>query len=758
MLAALPLSAAWGQAASGYYRHGQMSMAAKNYDQAYADFRKALELKPDDVQYELATQRAQFAAANAHIQRGEQYKAAKQYPEAATEMQRAEAIDPANFIAGQELEAISDLMHPPAPLPGEPVGTTAANALEERLARAAGPTELGPVASTILKDFSANGDPRSAYLAAGKLAGLNVLFDSSSQGGYTNTGHVNLDLHNVSLLQVLRVLNIQTDSFYVPVTPNTILVANNNQQKHTEVDPTVLKVFYVKNVQASTDLTELAQAIRGLMQPQPHLMPVASINALVMRDTPDKVAMVQKLLDDLDKAPPEVVVDVRVLQVNRDLARDLGLLPPTSISIGLAAPQLNNTSSTTSTTSTTTGTTGTTGTTNSPTLNELTHLNSSNFTVTIPNATLNALLSDSNTQTIQEPQLRAIQGQKATLQIGQRIPVATGSFQPGIGGVGINPLVNTQFNYQPVGVNIDMTPQIHPDGSVLLKDRIEISDVDSFNNIGGIEQPVIGNRVIDHTVELQNGQSTILGGMMVTTVEHNVSGLPFLSDVPMFKYLFSTTHDETQHNEILIVMTPHIVRNLEVTAENRKAIDTGTQDDVALHELPQATLAVPGSAGDGTGPGPGGAAEAPAPPVNQPTAGAPTLAFSPAAAVATVGRPFTVELVVQNAREAYALTFQLNYDARVLQVQNISLGGFLSQDGQTPALVHREDPAGGSAQVSLSRPPNVAGIAGSGNVVTITFLPKAAGSSPLSLSRLGARNPQGAPTAMVAVPATVTVH
>ena len=753
-LAVWPAARAAAQApASAYYRHGVMSMAAKNYDQAYADFRKALEMKPGDVEYELATQRAQFAAANAHIQRGEQYKAAKQYPEAAVEMQRAAAIDPANFIANQELQAITDLMHPPPPPPGETVTSAAANSLTARLARAAGPTELGPVANTIIKDFTVNGDPRSAYTAAGKLAGLNVLFDSSSQGGYSNAGHVNLDLHNISLLQILRVLNIQTDSFYVPVTPNTILVANNNQQKHTDIDPTVLKVFYVKNVQAPTDLTELAQAIRGLMQPQPHLMPVSSINALVMRDTPDKVAMVQRLLDDLDKAPPEVVVDVRILQVNRDLARDLGLLPPTSFSLGLQAP---TTTTSSSSTTGTTGTTGTPATTNSPTLNELTHLNSSNFSVTIPNATLNALLSDSNTHTIQEPQLRAIQGQKATLQIGQRIPVATGSFQPGIGGVGINPLVNTQFTYQPVGVNIDMTPQIHGDSSVLLKDRIEISDVDSYNNIGGIQQPVFGNRVIDHTVELQNGQSTVLGGMMLNTVTHNVSGLPGLNEIPLFKYLFSSTHDETVHNEILVVMTPHIVRSLNITAENRRSLDTGTQQDISLHELPPATLAQPG--GPAAAPAPAAPAPA-APPAPSPAArGEPILGFAPAAITAAAGKPFTVQLAIQNARDAYALTFELNYDAKLLQVQSMNLGPFLSQDGQAPALVHREDPASGTAQVSLSRPPNVGGIAGSGNVVTITFLAKTTGTATLSLTRLGARNPQGAISPMQTTSATVTVH
>ncbi len=755
-LTVLALAGAFSLAAtpppSAYYRHGQMSMAAKNFDQAYADFSYALKLDPSNVQYEIAVQRARFSAANMHIARGAQYKAAKQYPEAIAELKRAIAIDPGNFIAGQELEAIQALLHPPAPAQGQPVGAAAERTLSERLASAAGPVTLGPVADVVVKSFSVNTDARNAYLAAGKLAGLNVLFDASSQGGYSNTSRVNLDLHNISLLQILRVLDVATDSFYTPITSNTILVANNNMQKHQEVDQTVLKVFYIKNVQQPTDLTELAQAIRGLMQPQPHIMPVPNINALIMRDTPDKVAMVQRILDDLDKAPPEVVVDVRILQVSRDLARDLGLLPPNSFSIGLQSTT-PSTSTSTSTTGTTTGATSTP--TNSPTLNELTHLNSNNFSVTIPNATLNAVLSDSNTHTIQEPQLRAIQGEKATLKIGQRIPVATGSFQPGIGGVGINPLVNTQFTYQDVGVNISMTPEIQGDTSVLLKEQLQISNVDSYNNIGGIQQPVIGNREIDHTIELQNGQSSVLGGMMTTTVTHNVSGIPGLSDIPLFKYLFSSTHDETQKSEILIIMTPHIVRSLHITPGDLRSLDTGTQDNIRLRELPPAALTHALSRAQGQAPA--AASAGPVAPV-PPAAAGPELVFAPPQVSAAAGATFRVQLDLRNVRNAYALSFQLNYNPQVLQVQAVNLGGFLSRDGKAPALVHREDAQAGFALVTLSRPPNVPGISGSGDVLTLTFLAKAPGQSPLTITRLGARDPSGNPAPLAAAAATVTVH
>lgn len=736
-----------GDKGQPYFRHGQLMMEQHNYDQAYVDFREAMRLAPNNVEYQIATHKAQFAAANGHIQQGEKLKAEKKYAEALKQFQFAATIDPANFIAQQEITNVENLIHPPPPPPGETVSEAQQNSLQARLARAAGPVELTPIANSVIRDFTVNSDPENAYRAAAKLAGLNVIFDTGGQGGYSNSGRVSLDLHNVTVMQILNVLNVQTNSFYTPITPNTILVANNNNATHQQVDPTVLKVFYLKNIQTTADLTEIAAAVRGLMQPQPHIMPVASIDALVMRDTPDKVALVQRVLDDIDKAPPEVVVDMRILQVSRDRARDLGLLPPTSIGVGLqtttpAAPTSG---------SGTSGGTATTPASALPTLNDLRHLSSSNYAVTIPNATLSALLSDTQTQTIQEPTLRSIQGQKAELQIGEKIPIATGSFQPGVGGVGINPLVNTQFQYQPVGVIINVTPQVQGDQSILLKEHIEVSSVNSFTDLGGIQQPIIGNNLIDHTIEVRDGQSIVLGGLNVNTITHNVKGLPGLSEIPLFRFLFSSEHNETVNNEVLIIETPHIVHKLNITPEDLQALYTGTQNDVHLRIAPPASAAAAVPAAGGSPEAEGAAPEAPPP-------GAPALEFAPASVQTQVGKTFQIKIAAHNATEAYAYTFQLNFNPKVLQLQSMSTGLFLQAGNKPLSMVYRQDAEHGTAQVSLSRPTGATGVSGAGDIITLTFLAKAAGTAQLSISRLGARSPKGAPQTYVSVPATVVVQ
>ena len=199
------------------------------------------------------------------------------------------------------------------------------------------------------------------------------------------------------------------------------------------------------------------------------------------------------------------------------------------------------------------------------------HINATNFAVTIPAATANFLLSDSSSKLIQQPQIRASDGQKASLKIGERVPVATGSFQPGIGGVGINPLVNTQFNYIDVGVNIDITPHVHGLDEVTLKLAMDISAVDSYQNIGGIQQPVIGQRKIEQDIRLKEGEVNILGGILESTQTKSLSGIPGLASIPLFKYLFAEESKEVKDNEIVFVLIPHIVRAADLTASNLQA-------------------------------------------------------------------------------------------------------------------------------------------------------------------------------------------
>src|SRR5207249_1585540 len=209
-------------------------------------------------------------------------------------------------------------------------------------------------------------------------------------------------------------------------------------------------------------------------------------------------------------------------------------------------------------------------------------LNATDFVVSLPSMTATALFSDANTKILQNPSIRSIDGQKATLKIGSRIPIATGSFQPGIGGVGINPLVNTQFQYLDVGVNIDVQPTVHLNGDVTLKVTMDISSQTNTVSIGGIDQPVISQRKIDHQIRLREGEVNLLGGIFEDQDQNSFTGIPGLGQIPVLKYIFGSEKIDHTKNEVVFIMIPHLVRDQDVSDLNLRPIDVGTDSVIEL--------------------------------------------------------------------------------------------------------------------------------------------------------------------------------
>ena len=608
--------------------------------------------------------------------------------------------------------------------------------------------ELAPI-SNVPINLKITEDSKVIYETVGKLAGINVLFDPD----YTSR-RIKIELNNVSLEEALQIIAVETKTFWRPVTPNTIFVAADNPAKRKDLEQVVIKTFYLTNLSQPTELQDVTNALRQILEIQ-RIQPLPSEGAIVVRGTPDQMALAQKLVSDLDRTKSEVVVDVAVMQINRDKSRTLGINPPTSGSV-----QLQQNVSSTTTTSTTTTTTPTSSTPSGINLNTFGNLNATDFTVTISQATATALFSDSTTKLIQKPQIRAIEGQKATLKIGQRVPVATGSFQPGIGGVGINPLVNTQFQYLDVGVNIDVTPRVHANGDVTLKITMEVSEVDGTSNIGGITQPIIGQRKIEHEVRLKEGEVNVLGGMMEDQQTKALTGFPLLSQIPILKYLFSQTTTDHSETETVFALIPHVVRKQELTELNQEALDAGTASAISIRRVshpvensPQ-TPAQPQSQSIQPAPAnpPAGQAAAPQP------APAPSFGFDPATITQTKGATFAVNVLLNGAQNAYSVPLQMSYDPKVLQVVNVSNGTLLSQDGQAVALVHRDDDTTGTLQITATRPPGANGISGQGTVVTVTFMAKAPGQSTLAISKGGMRDPGMQPTLVAGATANVTVQ
>lgn len=778
--------------ASSAYKKGVDAEALSHYEQAYEFYKQAFELKPKEIKYRAAFTRIRFYASAAHVHKGQLLRDQGQLDAALAEFQAGVAIDPANFYAAQELKRTQKMIEDRNNNSGQPEAKPEEKGLSALAQHAAGPVELRPISNTPIT-LRMTEDAKNVYTAIGKIAGLNVLFDPD----YTSR-RITIELNGVSLYQALEIVALESKTFWRPVTPNTIFIASDTPAKRKEIEQSVIKTFYLGNVSSPNDLQDAVNTVRQILDVQ-RIQQVTTQNAIVVRGTPDQIAMAEKLLGDIDKAKPEVVVEIAVMQVRRDKARTLGLQPPTSVSVQLAPNVTSTTSSTVSGSGGNTVTGSTSTGSNNVTLNTLANLNATDFQVTIPAASFSALMTDANTKLIQNPQIRALDNQKATLKIGDRIPVATGSFQPGIGGVGINPLVNTQFQYIDVGVNIDVTPRIHADREVTLKMTMEISNVTGQANIGGIQQPIIGQRRIEHEIRLKEGEVNLLGGILENSDQVSLNGWPGLAKIPILKYLFSQENKQSSENEIVFALVPHIVRGQDHTELNEQAVDVGTASGIELRRsenpqesqprvqpvnrpapvappTPQAAMQAPAATQPQSStptpvqavppitPQQGGLqspAASPPPGQEQPQgtlqAGNAVLSFEPAATNQQVNSTFVVNVSLSNANNVYSVPSQISYDPKILQLVNVSNGGFLGKDGQPVALVHRDDPSSGTLQVTATRPPGSGGVSGQGPVFSLTFMAKAAGQTTVSISRAGARDPAMQPIPVAGGQAMVTV-
>jgi general secretion pathway protein D len=777
LFSGIAVSSAQAQSAGSWNKRGQQAEARDDYDAAFEDYRQAHLKKPNDLRYRTSFESLRFKSANMHVDRGRVLRQSGDSDGAINEFARALQIDPGNQAAAQELQ----VMEKRTPQGGGPAGagnnpsaggppglrgnilvpgmgeeTPYQREMQREISTLDGPVTLQPVSDDPLTLHMVQ-DTEVVYQAICKAAGLNVIFDPE----YVPK-RIPVDLNDVSLPDALHIVGVLSGTFWKPVTSNTIFVAQNTRAKRTEDDDLAVQTFYLTNVSQQNDANEIMVAIRNLLDPGLKIYLVASQNALVIRGTPDELILAEKIINDLDRTKPEVVVDVAELEVSRQLERDIGITLPTSFGL---TPQYTNANVTTSTGTTTTTTTPTT-TTSGFTLNTLGNLNATNFAVTLGGGTVSALLSDSDTRLLQNPRIRATDGQHSSLKIGEKIPIATGSYSAGTAITTASLGVQTQFTYLDVGVNIDMTPTVHYDGEISLKMKVEVSAEDGQSTISGVTEPIISQRVADQVIQLKDGEPALLAGLMEVQDMKSVNGTPGLGELPILRYFFASTDKTQMTDDIVFLIIPHIVRESILTDENTRAIYTGTSQSVELlRKEPSVAPAMESSeAGPAPNSSPTSAANAASSmiakmaadskPVTQRklegmqmaadgtmTATPMTLAVTPGSSNQTVGSTFQVSITASNAHDLFAVPLQVQFDPKVLALVNVDAGDLMGKDGQSVALVHRDE-GNGALTISATRPTGAKGVDGQGSICTLTFKALAPGDSTLALTRIGTRDSQ----------------
>lgn len=766
----------------------------REYDKALEKYELALGSDTADINYQLMIRRVRFQAGQLHVNNGLKLRTDGKLDESLAEFNRAYTIDPASTSAELEVRRTLRMVEREKqrkeqggvePQHPEERGLTPAQAArkeaEQREADMTAPPELKPTPSQALDLKISNQPLKTLYETVGKMAAINVLFDSDLPADPNKK--LSLDLKNSQLEEALDYIALLTHTYWKPVSANTIFVTQESVTKRRDYEDHVTRVFYLNNITSPPELQEVMTAVRTVTNVR-NIFPVSSQNALVVRGTADQIELAEKIILDVDKPKSEVLVDMIVMEVNGDKTRNLAAtVAPGGLSMTAASTPSGGTTLA---------------------LNRIASLGLGDWTTTMPTALLQAALTDTRAKILTSPQLRGIEGQKASLKIGDRYPYASGSFSSPTANTSGVAYAQTQFQFADIGVNLDITPRIHGADEVTLQIEFEISNISQTIDVGGVSQPVIGQRKVNHVIRLREGEAALIGGLMQVTQTSTKSGWPGLMDIPILGKLFTKSITENKTEDLLVVLIPHIMRSPDLTAANVRAVASGNdqvwkvgyrhpaappaakpaapperspqpdaQPQAGVSVKPGETVAgpplnamapVPPSvppAGLPVAPPPEALPASPtaAQPANQPAetpleAISPELKETPQPAAAPsagvlmvaseaeikVGATVTVQVNVSNVKDLAAAPMRVKYDGALLKLVDAQAGGFLGELSKQVIFSEVRSRQGGETRIQLQRLAGAGGVGGSGTLLTLKFEAKSAGTASISVADFSLRD------------------
>ena len=552
---------AGGCAASSALRRGSDAEHRQDYDLAVVEYAKALRLRPDDGNTRAALERSKLRASQDHFSRGRRLAASGKFDQALVEYQVAAELNPSNGDLDQELLATRNKLRAKIAVARE--GKTELQTLMERARDLPPPgmdlpTGVRMPASLTFRDASS----RDVFTAISRLANISLIFDSA----FRDTA-VTVDLRNTTLDDALSTIAGATRTFFRVTAPKTIVVIPDTAAKRREYEEEIVKTFYLSNA----DLKETMDLLRMVLDAR-RISPTTATNALTIKDSPERIAAASRVISAIDKARPEVIIDVELIEVDRTRLQEYGIQIASPGSPGLnGSASLNGAASGIS-------------------LSALRNLSQSDLLLaSLPSLYYRLLKSDTNTRTLANPQLRTTDGTPAQARFGEQVPVPVTTFAPfATGGAAQQPI--TSYNYQNIGVNIDITPRTHHDDDVSLTLKIAVTNI-SGTGFGGL--PTFGNREINTIIRLRDGETNMLAGLIRDEERHAMDGIPGLSDLPLVGRLFAHNTKSTNQTDIILTLTPHIIRVLDLTEADLRPFRVGRDSLAPLAELPLLPLEAP---------------------------------------------------------------------------------------------------------------------------------------------------------------------
>jgi len=535
-----------------YTRKAEDAKVAENWDAAVYYYLEALASDPGNVSFKMELQRARFKASEGHFQLAMQFKPGGDLARVERELVLAVELDPTHQYAEVELQKVrKDLA-----VLNQEGGTS--KLLEMKKAASemkVKPPALNPASDEPMSlNFPSPTNVRDIYRAIGQAFGINIMVDPK-----VRDAKIAIELKNVSARMALENLIQASGHFYKVLDDKTVIVVEDTPQNRRDYEDLVVKTFFLSN----GDVKDVNNMLRSLIDAR-RIAVNESLNSIVIRDTADKVAIAERLINANDKAKAEVLIDVELIQVDSTKLRNIGTsLSSYSFSTSLDPTKL-----------------GLAAGAGVP-LDRLSEITRGMWSMAIPSITLNLVKSASEAETLAQPQLRITEREKASLVIGDQVPIPVTTFNSSQ-TVGSNVVPITAFQYKDVGIKIDIEPKVHHNNEVTLKLRVELSEQTGEVTVNGQTQPKFGTRTIDSTIRLKNGETSLLAGLFKYNRRDSSSGIPFLSDLPVIGTLFSAKNRDFRKTDLVLTLTPHIVRNPDITEEDLAPLWVGTESRVTI--------------------------------------------------------------------------------------------------------------------------------------------------------------------------------
>jgi general secretion pathway protein D len=538
-------------------RQAEIAAQRGDWDKAVLEYMKAVEQSPESLPYKASLMRAKIKASQAHFEKGQEYEKAGVIERALIEYQQAVQLDPTNQYALAQLEHVRQAY---AAQRANRESTTIDQLKKKTRGTRPQPPVLNPRSDKpIDMEFPEPVSIMQIYRALGQAFGINVLFDPNLKDQ-----EIAIELKEVTAQSALETLMRAGNHFYKVIDEHTIIIAQDTPQNRRTYEDLVIQTFFLSN----SEVKDMMTILRSLVDAK-KIATNEQLNAIILRDTADKVKVAERIIEANDKSKAEVVIDVELLQINSLRLRDIG--------VTLSSYQVSQTLDTGGTTGGGTGGGTTTPTPGRVRVSDLEFLNQSNWFLTLPNFLYNFVKQNSDAQLLAKPQLRITEGEKASLVIGDKVPIPLTSFNTS-NTVGGNIVPITSFQYTDVGIRIDLEPRVHHNREVTLKVKVAVDQINSFRG----DQPIIGTRTIESVIRLQDGETNFLAGLIRTDENNSENGMPGLSEIPILGRLFSNKRTDAQRTDVILTLTPHIIRNAEITEEDLLPIWVGTEQNMTF--------------------------------------------------------------------------------------------------------------------------------------------------------------------------------